>query len=305
MISRHKYNTATWIDLSNPTREEVNEISDEFSLHPYVKDELVSPSIKSRAELFDNYIYLILHFPAHRPSESSKRIIREIDFILGKDFVITVHYDQIDALDKFQKVLEVDTILDRGDKYESANFIFFGILEEVYGNIINELEYINNWVQTIEEAVFSGKEKEMVVTLSEASRALLNFKNSTDIHKEILESLAEVGKSIYGNDFSHHVRRILDEYYKMKHAIHSNMDSVIELRETNNSLVSTKQNEIMKTLTIMAFITFPLTLIASIFSLNTSYIPFVGSPVDFWIVMAIMVAATFCMFIFFKYRKWL
>ena len=61
----------------------------------------------------------------------------------------------------------------------------------------------------------------------------------------------------------------------------------------------------MKVLTIMAFITFPLSVIASIFGMNTKTLPIVGVPHDFWIIMGIMVFATIMFFALFKYKKWL
>ncbi|MEK9185922.1 MAG: CorA family divalent cation transporter, partial [Patescibacteria group bacterium] len=77
-----------------------------------------------------------------------------------------------------------------------------------------------------------------------------------------------------------------------------------ELRETNNSLLSTKQNETMKMLTIIAFVTLPASLIASIFNMSTS-LPLVGQPYDFEIVVTMMIFASACTFLLFKYKKWL
>ena len=62
---------------------------------------------------------------------------------------------------------------------------------------------------------------------------------------------------------------------------------------------------VMKTLTIMALVTFPLSLIAAIFGMNTRILPIVGKPNDFWIIMGIMLILKFVMFIYFKIRRML
>ena len=77
------------------------------------------------------------------------------------------------------------------------------------------------------------------------------------------------------------------------------------MHHTNTSLLSTRTTEITKNLTIMAFITFPLTLLANIFGMNTENNPIIGSPYDFWIIVAMMVAGIISMFEFFRYKKWL
>lgn len=304
MVNRYKHKDTVWVDLKHPTTEEVRAVMEEFSIDPLVANEMTSESPKSRVEAHRDFLYLILHFPVfkHTHTGDSKQ---ELDFIIGKDFLITVRYDTIDALEKFAKVVEVKEILDRDFEEDCTGVIFFGILQEIYSSLFNELEYIGSSVSRIEEGIFAGKEREMVIELSIPSRDLLNFKKYTDFHRDVLENLETLGLKLFGDHFAYHVKRIIHEYKKMHNALRSNLELISELRETNNSLLSTKQNEIMKTLTIIAFITFPLTLIASIFGMNTSFIPIVGRSDDFWIVISIMLVATFFMFMFFKYKKWL
>ncbi|MCK5592403.1 MAG: hypothetical protein KAI72_10650 [Candidatus Pacebacteria bacterium] len=55
----------------------------------------------------------------------------------------------------------------------------------------------------------------------------------------------------------------------------------------------------------MAFITFPLTLIAGIFGMNAEYMPFVGQDQDFFIILGLMVVTVFIMFTYFKFKKWM
>jgi magnesium transporter len=95
------------------------------------------------------------------------------------------------------------------------------------------------------------------------------------------------------------------DYDRLANEMKSNRASLLELRDTNNSLLTTKQNEIMKIFTIMAFVTFPLSLFASLFGMNTVGTPILGNRLDFWIIVGIMFAAASVFFAFFKYKKWL
>lgn len=304
MINRYSYKDTVWVDITNPTEVEIDSVAKEFNITPRVIGELTTPSIKSRVELHKDYIYMILHFPAFRHSHTGNDGKQEVDFVIGKNFLITARYDTIDAIEKFAKVVEVNSILGRGFEENLTGTIFFGIIQEIYLSLFNELEYIENWLNKIEDGIFNGEEKEMVGALSQASRTLLNFKKSTDFHKEVLESLDYFGKKIFDEHFSYHTRRIIDEYFKVQNTLKNNMELVTELRETNNSLLSTKENETMRTLTTLAFVTFPLTLIAAIFGMDTHYSPILGSPHDFWIIISIMVFSTILMYAFFKHKRW-
>ncbi|MDP6387753.1 MAG: CorA family divalent cation transporter [Candidatus Pacebacteria bacterium] len=304
MLTKYTHRNVTWIDLESPTKEEVHKTMEEYSIHPSIAEELLMPTLKPRVDLHENFIYLILHFPAFRHTHNYQQN-QEVDFIIGKDFIITTRYDTIDPLHKFSKLFEVDSILDKSNIGTHAGFVFFFMLKKLYKALEHELEYINDALETIEEDIFKGYEKEMVISLSIVSRDLLNFRQALRLHKEILESFEEAGTKFFGKDFVSQIRSIIGEYYRISNIVRAHTDSLDELRATNNSLVSTKQNEVMKVLTIMAFITFPLSVIASIFGMNTHFLPIVGSPNDFWVIMGIMLTFTVFIFILFKYKKWL
>lgn len=305
MLTRYRHNSITWVDLESPTPEEVREVMEEYDIHPVVAEELLLPSLKPKVEFYDgHFIYLILHFPAFKHSHSENPN-QEVDFIVGHDFLITTRYDAIDPLHKFSKVFEVDSVLDKSGIGNHAGFVFYFMVKKLYKALEHEVEYITDALDEVEAKIFEGREKDMVVELSHVSRDLLNFKQAINPHKNVLDSLEPVGRQFFGADFVYYLKGITGEYYRVQHGIAANLDSLAELRETNNSLVSTKQNEVMKVLTIMAFVTFPLSLIASIFGMNTVILPIVGLPYDFWIVIGIMAAAMVIFFSYFKYKNWL
>ena len=305
MITRYKHKKVTWIDLESPTNEEVRGLLEEFELPAQVAEELLLPTIKPRVEFYDNkLIYLILHFPAFRHTHGGDEN-QEVDFVIGKDFLITTRYDTIDPLHKFSKVFEVGSILDRNDMGEHAGHLFFYMVRKLYKSLEHELEYIRDALRDSEEDIFSGGEREMVRELSHISRELINFKQAVRLHQEVLQSFEVAAHRFFGDDFGYQLRTIIGEYHRIQGSILINMDTLSELRETNNSLLSTKQNEIIKVLTIMTFITAPLSLIATTFGMNTALAPLSNSPYDFWIILGIMASAALILFSYFIYKKWL
>jgi magnesium transporter len=304
MIFRYTQKNLTWIDLERPTHEEIKQVMVEWNIHPLVGQELMGPTLRPKVEIYPNFIYLILHFPitgrksAGRPVEQ-----KEVDFVIGKNFIITTRYNAIDSLHHFSKLFEVNSILDRNDIGEHAGFVFFYMMRAIYDSLLHELD-LNEPIRIIEENIFKGNERAMVVRISEVSRELLDAKRSMRFHKEVLESFAIAGRRFFGEEYSYYTRAIIGEYYKVHNAIESDLESVSELRETNNSLLNTRETETMKRITIIAFLTLPASVITNFFQMGTAYTPIVGLPNDWLILMLLMSGLTVLLFAIAKFRKW-
>lgn len=303
MQSRHSHNGLTWVDLEMPTTEEVRAIAMEFNIDSLIASELLLPSSRPRTEFRPTYIYLVLHFPALRHSHKSRE--QEVDFIIGKDFIITTHYDTVDPLHKFSKVFEVSSAIGTGEIGDHAGYLFFHLLEKMYKAIDHEIEYVRHELATIEEHVFSHQHVEMVEAISRSARDLLNLRQTIEPHRESLKSLEDGGADFFGSDFVPYLRALSADYYRVHNHIMRNTESLHELRETNNSLLTTRQNETMKIFTILAFVTFPLSLLAAVFDINNVDNPFEKLKYGFWFILAGMVLTSLIMFLYFKKKKWL
>ncbi len=225
MINTHKYNGETWIDVDNGTAEEIHSLMDKYGIHPFIAKELSSSTPKPRIEFHDKYIYCILHFPVFKHTHSEGKS-QEIDFVIGRDALITARYDTNDALHRFSKELEVNEILDKdGDKKKAHDHVvFMRMLRELYNSLFEELEYIEDITEDITSNIFKGREKDMVVSISEVTRTLLDFKRITDLHHKILESLRDHGERVFGEIFAHEVDSIIVDYLRINTTIRSNLE---------------------------------------------------------------------------------
>ena len=306
MLHRHEYKDLIWIDCESPTLEEVRSISKEFGIDLTVADELLSPTLRPHTEHYGHYLYLVLHFPTLQHTHEQQVLPeQEVDFIIGKNFIITTRYEALPIFIEFRKVFEVNATLEEDHFTDSPFDIFLLLAKRLYRTIDVDINTISDKLETIEAEIFKGNEKEMVIALSHVGRDILNLKQGLDPHQDVLSSLADLTAEFSGKEYVARVRSIESMYYRSRKHITRIWQTLSELRETNNSLLSAKQNEVMKIFTILAFVTFPLSLIASVFGMNTKSMPFIGQDNDFLIVIGIMGIATFFMFLYFRSKKWL
>ncbi|MDO8575479.1 MAG: CorA family divalent cation transporter [bacterium] len=307
MVKKHSYRSLTWIDVESPNAEEVSSLVKEYRLHPILGEELIEKSIKPRFEIYNNCIYIVLHFPIRTQIKDKHFIIeKEVDFIIGKDYIITTKYDAIEPLHNFSKIFEVNSIIDKSDFGDNAGVLFYYMLKRMYKNLSNDLEKIKEELTRIENKIFVGKEKEMVVKISHSAREIIDFHQIVRPHKEIIKNVSDANLvPLFGPNFKYYIEDIHSLLHKIQEMTTDNKELLTDLRETNDSLLSTKQNETMKMLTLMAFITFPLSLIVAIFSLNTTHVPIVGQPYDFEMILGILIAIALTIVLLSKRKDWM
>ncbi len=289
----------TWIDLNSPTKEEVDSLVLTQNIDPIVAKDLLAPTPAQHAQEKDKIIYAVLHIPAFKHSHTVDGV-QEVDFIISENGLITARYDSIDALHYLAKQIEVNEILNKGEN----SHIFFRMMKEIYKSMTDELAYMEDWMEEIEKNIFEGREKAMVFAISNVDRNLLNFRRIIDPHGNVFEFLRETGAAKFGQEFSLQAKTLMEEWRRIMRTINNQIDLAMELRETNNSMLSTKQNEIMKQLTIVGFVILPLTIIGQLFGLSIRFFPLADNPNAFWIILAIMGAVMLTTIIYAKFKKW-
>ena len=302
MLTRYAQGHLTWIDLVAPSAAEVREVMKEFDLDPKVAEELLVPSFKPKVEKHGDSIYLILHFPALRSVGS--RPEQEIDFVVGKHFLITTRYENIDPLHSFAKSLEVSTVLGRGGASHGGH-LFVSMVKSLYEALGDECGGMRERLQMIEDKIFGGDERGMVVELSHMGRTIHDFRESLMPHRDMLASFEPVASRHFGAEFAYYVRELGGSYARIERTLEHLRSSLLEMRETNNSLLTTKQNDVMKTLTVLNFIFLPVTFVAGLFAMDTKNNPIVGHPFDFWIILGGMLFIAISCIFFFKRKGWL
>ncbi len=329
MINTYHYNSITWVDLEAPTMDEVAEVMKKYNLHPVVAEELMSPSSKSKVESFDDYVFTVLHFPirirpqkafSSKPSENTQHQLphllhgprhrdtverKEIDFVIGKNFIITTKYDSIEPLHNFSKIFETNSVIDKKGMGRHAGFVFYYMIKSLYGTYLGYLNDLETRLSNAETRIFNGDEKRMVQELSDISHQLIDIRQITKGHHDIFSQLQTPMVHSFGHDFAHYLADLQSEHQKMSDVLSSSKDLLTELRDTNDSVLSAKQNETMKIFTVLAFFTFPLSLILDIISLPTNHSFIIGLKYDFEIIVVLIVVACAGMFWFFKHKRWL
>jgi magnesium transporter len=288
-----KNGAVTWIDVMRPTEADLAKLTKMFGLHPVVVEELREPSVRARVDAYENYLYFIYYFPVY-DSENEVSVRNEIDFIVTKDTVATVHYDS------FGYVL--------GDFAVGGAANSLELLCRLVNHLITfeerQLRHIREKVEAISRKLFDGREKEILERLTYLKRDISEYRISVRLQEPILKSLAAKGARFFGGEAEAYLNDLAGEQLKVVNQIQDYRETVHDFEDTTNQLMNMKTNNAMKTFTTLSFLTFPFVLFATLFSMNTVNTPLVDNPHGFWIIVGIMIIGMVGMAIYFRKKEW-
>lgn len=302
MKTTHQTNGLTWIHITNPTTSDIEEVAEEYGLHLRTAEDMLAGNLTSKVDLFNKYLYLALRFPEIRKTEVTDF---EIDCVLTADTLISISYEEIPAITDLQRSIAANSVLDKTEVGTHAGYLLYFLLSRLYKSVGESLVITERQIDRLENEIFAGKHRDMVEALSNTMRVLVDVDQYIANHRSTLPALEAAGTELLSEDFRYRLHRISGEHHRVAEKIVQLKEMVTELRHTNDSLLTTRQNEVMKIFTIMAFLTFPLSLLSSIFGMNTETMPIVGHPYDFWIIVGAMFILMIAAVIYFKYKKWI
>ena len=282
-----------WIDALKPSERDLAWLEEKFKLHPVIVDELRTPSARAMVEHYDGYLYLIYYFPIYDPTDAAS-VRSEIDFIITKDSVVTVHYEKLsDSLGTFGLSDERDTLE-----------LVHGIIGHLLTFEDRQLRHIREKVELVGRDIFKDKEKEVLERITYLKRDISEYRIVVRLQEPILKSLISVGQMFWGEAATVYLNDLMGDQLKLVSQLEDCRETVSDFEDTNNQLMNLKINTVMKTFTLLSFLTFPFMLIATLFGMNTRDTPLVGVPNAFWIVVSGMVATMAILIVYFKKKKW-
>lgn len=293
-----------WIDITKPTEEDVKYLEENFFFHPFILKSVIPHIRHPRFENYGDYLFLVLHYPFFQ-KDTQQTKPRELDILVTKDTIITIHYNTILPLQSFFTRLTLYEEEQKGFTDEGVGEVLYRLLNEFLKEIFPKLDRIDEKIDDVEKEIFKGRQKEVVREISLRKRDLINFQKVIQPQFAVFEGLKRSSEKFFGKHFYPYFDELFNFFSSIKEILSGLHQTLNELEETNANLLSIRTNEVIKTLTIFTVIVAPLTLIASIFGMNTSYLPFSGNNFDFWIVIGIMAVLVGIMISYIKKKRWI
>jgi len=302
LIKKGKTN---WINLNNPSDKELEALEREFKFHPIIIEELRGVSSRSKVEIYENYMFIVYHMPIF---DLNDRVSRrgEIDFLITKNNVVTVSYEDLEPLEIIEDKLEEDeNYKERILGGDPARLIYY-IIESTLIYALRQLHHVDEKIENIRNNIFRQQSQELVEFISYVKRDLLSYSLISKSQTSIFNSLQKIGPDFFGDKSRIYFSDLEGDFLKVIQMCENYKQTIESFESMNTQLTNIKMTKVVQTFSVLAFLTFPIMVFLALFTIDTNSRPIIGkSPYDFWIMTAIVVVVILIMVGIFKKKKWL
>jgi magnesium transporter len=306
MIETIQHQSLKWMQITNPSEEEYRYLLDEYHFHPLDIEDCKGSNQRPKIDEYDDYYFLILHFPYFDKTNKFIRI-QEVKIFWGKDYIITIgksHWVVKKLFEEMQEDLKEDDD-DVKEKLSSSDLLLYHILDRLMLETYTLIMRVGSEVDLINYDIFNKRARSIIELISITRRNIILLNTTFKPQVRVLHMFE--GGTIKGFvdpevlDMEDYWGNILDQYQKMFDSIEDYGELIEGLSKTFDSLQANRTNEIMKVLTYFSTTMMPLTVVTGLFGMNVDF-PFITNVTSFWCIIGVMLVITTILIIYF-YRR--
>jgi magnesium transporter len=289
-----------WVDLAAPTDNELRVLGDVFHFHPLAVDDATSALQYPKIEPYQGFLYLVLHGIDSTPKQT-QFATRDIDFFLGRNFLVTVHDGQSRSIAHLREVCSRhEHVLAEGPVA-----LLHRIVDTMVDNYRPMIEQIEDRIGQLEEQAFSGHER-MARHVMKLKREVTSMRRVLIPQRDAIGRLARREFPVISDEMAYRFRDVYDHVVRFTEEAILFQDRVTGIFEVNLSTVSHRLNQVMKLLTVMSTIFLPLTVLTSMWGMNIPLPHFPGGEnLQFVWITGIMAVVSLAMIALFRRNRWI
>ena len=283
-----------WIDVRDPDESALRAVGERFFLPPLAREDCIHYPQRPKLDLYQDVTFLIWLVPyVHADNGLDSH---EIDVVLGKEHLVTMHRGEIEVVE--QAASHAQELLSRG-----VEWTLHALLDEAVDSVFPIIEELADELEALEDLMLTDARPEHLQRLYASRRALVQLHKTVGPERDVvrglarLEAFVEPDAYMYFQDIGDHLARVADQIDTYREVASTTMDIYL-------SAQSNRMNQIMKTLTVVATIFMPLTLISGIYGMNFRFMPELSWRFGYFGALALMGAVALGMVWYFRRRDW-
>ena len=301
----------TWVHLLAPTTEEAQDLASRFGWHPLDVEDVLSRRQRPKVDVYPGddegrggYLFSVLHFPVY-DKNVGRLNAGELDVFVGPDYIVTLPVVELRPVTLlFRRAYESEELrhqlLSRG-----TGRLLYELLDDLYDYCFPILDKIGFKLEQIDEEIGAAEgARELVTDIHKVKQEIISYRKIIKPQRPTLRQLERSIERFLPEDLELYFDDIVDASERIWDLLDNYKEVVEALEDTNESLISHQQNDILYVLTVFVVVLTPLTFITGFFGMNVGF-PGVNGQAAFFASLGLMAVSVVGMLAFFRWKRWL
>jgi len=289
-----------WVNILNRDEKLIRETTDRLQIENVPLKSILSTDERPKIDKFENFYRIFIASVEIKKSKKFARI--PIDFLVGKNFIVTIHDGDVDYFIGFHEREKGETQI---GVLNAENFLV-SLLDLHILSYFRALETVEDKVDKFDEKILK-EELETTDFLSEMVSLRLdvsNLRRWLAPHRDVFYALSRPDffpedKSDTGENF-----QLLNQHFdNVVDAVETSRDTVLSLFDLYSTRSAQRLNSIIHRLTFFTLMIGTLGVIAGILGMNFE-LGFFKYPYGFWLAILLMGILAILLTIVARWRRW-
>jgi magnesium transporter len=309
-MSKRGHVAATWIDLLDPSAEEVREkapkeLEDsaiERLLAPPEHEDEPRPTLQGHGD----YVFGVLLVAVAVPDEDDV-FYQEIDLVITHDTLLTVRKTPPGN----RAACDVAIVKKMIKPDDSAGMMAYRLVDEIAERYLDLVDALDEEIDELEDKVENQPAEETRTRISALRHDLLHIRRTLspmrDAVRRVIDGVVDVeeGPEVFPKDVEVAFNAAYDKLMRAFDGLELSRDLLASVRDYHQSKIANDQNEVMKRLTVIASLLLLPTFIVGLYGQNFVNIPELRWHLGYLYVWGVILVTTAMQLWWFRRAKWI
>jgi magnesium transporter len=276
-----------------------------YGWHPLDIEDVVSKRQRPKIDEYteEGYLFGVLHFPVY--DKAIQRLnAAELDFFVGQNYLVTFPTVELLPVTRLFRRCYEDVELRDQLFSKGSGYLLYHVLDDLFDYCFPILDKIGHKLDSLEDALFEERAEDVVRDISNVKQEIISYRKIIKPERSTLRLLERQVERFLPEELELYFDDIVDAAERIWDLLDNYKEVVEALEDTNESVISHRQNRVLLLLTIVSVILLPLTLITGLFGMNVKF-PGFGTARAFWIICGAMLLLAGGLIAFFHRKRWL
>jgi len=299
---RERHGCIIWLDLCEPSVEQLDIIGREFGLHELALEDAVEETQRTKIDRYQTHLFMAV-YSATLDALTGELVTQEIATFITHHALITV---------RKHPAFDIDPVVARWDSsadlaQHGVSFLLYGLLDYLVDGHFRAVELLDQAIEDTEDGLFDPRRDaiELVQRRSfQLRKSLVVLRRITLPTREVVNTLLRHDLDIVKEPMAPYFRDVYDHVIRATEWTDSLRDLVTTMVESNLTVQSNRMNLIMKKVTSWAAIIAVPTAITGWYGQNIPY-PGFGKTSGLIASALLIVGLALGLFVLFRRKDWL